>query len=417
MKRYSFLIYVFAILLVWSCSDDEGWHGDDVRHEAVTLQLKSMLDNDASLKRLVEKDLALGKAINPDKNYNPAQDLESLYDFIDWSTTCMPWECLGKNNYESIYRRIDQSTGYFWFIFDQPLDELKGKGYYYPTLHYHEPIASWVKTYSKTWGAFLDTKESWNDDYYNFLAEDPAFRLKEGIYEDASNWHSFNDFFARKYKDIDTTCPVEDADVVFPVESWFMNLWPIDENSQLPATIAVKSVGLRDVAQLLGDDSDYRHAFAGGTFSHTFLDLDCYHRFHAPVSGRIVEIQKIPGYNAGGGITEWDAENKRYVYTNEVGFQMIETRARVIIDTPEWGLVAMMPIGMSQICSVNFLDNIKVGTELHKGDEMGYFLFGGSDVCLLFQKGIEVEEILAPGNAEDGWDLARVRSGMMNLKK
>lgn len=417
MNKIYWVVAVLMLSIVWSCSDDDDWHPQPSRHEKITQELIEILNADAKLKALVEKDLALGKAINPDKNYNPAQDLESLYEFLDWSTTCMPWQCLGKNDYTGIYNRIDQSTGYFWFIFDQPLDELRGKGYYYSTLHYHEPIASWIKSYSKTWGAFLDTKASWNDNYYAIIATDPAFKLGTGVYEDPSNWHTFNEFFARKYKDIDSSCPVGDADVVYPVESWFKGVWPIDENSQLPQSIAVKSTALTSISQLIGEDSRYKDAFAGGTFSHTFLDLDCYHRFHAPVSGKIVEVQKISGYNAGGGITEWDAENKRYVYYNETGFQMIETRARIIIDTPEWGLVAMMPVGMSQICSINIDNDVKVGAEIKKGDELGYFAFGGSDCCLIFQKGVKVAELYAPADGKGGYDLGTVRSNLMRLSK
>ncbi|HTA61580.1 MAG TPA: phosphatidylserine decarboxylase, partial [Bacteroidia bacterium] len=41
---------------------------------------------------------------------------------------------------------------------------------------------------------------------------------------------------------------------------------------------------------------------------------------------------------------------------------------------------------MSQVCSVNFENNIKVGTKVKKGDMMGYFLFGGSDFMMVFQQ-------------------------------
>ncbi len=70
------------------------------------------------------------------------------------------------------------------------------------------------------------------------------------------------------------------------------------------------------------------------------------------------------------------------------GWQSIETRARIIIDTDEYGLVALMPIGMSQVSSVNFEDNLKVGDKVTKGDPLGYFLFGGSDFVYIFQKDI-----------------------------
>jgi hypothetical protein len=67
-------------------------------------------------------------------------------------------------------------------------------------------------------------------------------------------------------------------------------------------------------------------------------------------------------------------------------WQAIETRGCVIIDTEDFGLVAILPIGMSQICSVKFEDNVRVGTRVKKGDMLGCFLFGGSDIVMLFQQ-------------------------------
>lgn len=49
-------------------------------------------------------------------------------------------------------------------------------------------------------------------------------------------------------------------------------------------------------------------------------------------------------------------------------------------------MAAPRPIGMSQVCSVNFETNIQAGTHVNKGDMMGYFLFGGSDFIMIFQK-------------------------------
>ena len=43
----------------------------------------------------------------------------------------------------------------------------------------------------------------------------------------------------------------------------------------------------------------------------------------------------------------------------------------------------MLPIGMSYVSSVNLTPD--VGAVLQKGDEFGFFLFGGSDVVILFQ--------------------------------
>ena len=50
-----------------------------------------------------------------------------------------------------------------------------------------------------------------------------------------------------------------------------------------------------------------------------------------------------------------------------------------------------MPIGMSQICSCNWLESLHVGQTVSRGQEMGYFLFGGSDIVLIFQRDIHVQ--------------------------
>jgi phosphatidylserine decarboxylase len=44
---------------------------------------------------------------------------------------------------------------------------------------------------------------------------------------------------------------------------------------------------------------------------------------------------------------------------------------------------------MSQVSSVNFEGTVKVGQTVKKGDMLGYFLFGGSNFVLLFQRQVD----------------------------
>lgn len=46
---------------------------------------------------------------------------------------------------------------------------------------------------------------------------------------------------------------------------------------------------------------------------------------------------------------------------------------------------------MSQVSSCNWEDSVVIGAEVEKGDPMGYFLFGGSDIVMIFQEGVELE--------------------------
>ena len=61
-------------------------------------------------------------------------------------------------------------------------------------------------------------------------------------------------------------------------------------------------------------------------------------------------------------------------------------------------MVALLPIGMSQVRSVNFDPELKVGAEVKKGDMLDYFLFGGSDFVVLFQQGVRFELTAPPAS-------------------
>lgn len=391
------LAVVLCSTLFTACSNDD----DPVvpptqqRTEASKALIKICNEN-AEVKSLLEHAIAQAAEINPDRRYNPAQSLDEFYDFIDWNVRQLPWDVMIHHSPDeygrTLYGRTDQGVGYFWFIVDQPLDELKDRGFFYPTVEFVEPFASWLSTYSNTWAEFLDTEESWNDTYYNMVKDDPDWGLDKGWYGEGNLWRTYNEFFARSLVSPDVRPISTDYEVVCPVDSWPKQTCKIDDNNQLqyPQDLQIKTAKISDIAQLIGNDSQYKDAFAGGTLTHTFLDVNLYHRYHSPVNGVLKELRKVPGVSAGGGYTLWDDDTKLYYYKNDLGFQMVETRACAIIETEKYGLVAMMPVGMSQICSVNWLPSLHVGQQLKQGDEMGFFQFGGSDVVMIFQKGIDV---------------------------
>jgi phosphatidylserine decarboxylase len=72
-----------------------------------------------------------------------------------------------------------------------------------------------------------------------------------------------------------------------------------------------------------------------------------------------------------------------------VGWQTLETRGCVILETDNFGLVALLPVGMATVGSVNLESNVKAGARVKKGDMLGYFLFGGSDFVMLFQDEVD----------------------------
>ncbi len=378
-----------------------------VSHAPMTEELIDLAESDGQFATLLEESIAEAAEVNPDEATNPAQTLEEYYDFLDWAATCMPWNIL-KDQAGGLYEHIDQSLDYFYFLVDQPLEELEGQGYYNNSLQYVEPFRSWMKEFVQGWGEYLSTEDSWSDEYYELAYADPRFGLQNGWYEDPSNWHSFNDFFSR-YLSSDSARPIaapgDDSVVVSPADAVPQGIWQIDENSELVTEdgVLVKSSRFNSIAVLLGEDNEYRDAFAGGTFTHTFLDVNDYHRYHFPVGGTILDVGIIPQDDAVGGKQIWDAEEGKYVLEDQVpGWQMIETRGYVILETAEYGLVAVLPIGMSQVSSVNFEDTVVAGATVEKGDMLGYFLFGGSDIIMLFQKGAGFE-LTAPATGSGSY--------------
>lgn len=355
----------------------------------------SFVDENPEMKALLVKSLDKCKQINPDTITNPVQSLEQYYDFVEWSTHCMPWNIFTQAEERDLFTKIDQSLNYFYWLVDQDLEELKDSDYYHPSLQYHEPFRTWLIDYTKQWGSYLSSEESWNEDYLKLVQENPKFGLQEGWYEDPSNWHSYNDFFSRSLKDEfqrPIAEPDNDALVVSPVDGEPQGKWEIDAEGLLVQKegVQIKSRRYRSTEELLAN-SQYRDQFKNGTMVHTFLNVHDYHCYHFPVGGKVLEMLLVPGDEAIGGDVVFDPETKMYIIDCSVPqWQAIETRLVAIVQTEQFGLVALMPIGMSQVCSCNWAENLAVGQEVKKGDMLGYFLFGGSDFVILFQEGINV---------------------------
>jgi phosphatidylserine decarboxylase len=143
--------------------------------------------------------------------------------------------------------------------------------------------------------------------------------------------------------------------------------------------------------------------FIGGTVYQAFLSALSYHRWHAPVSGRIVKAYNVPGTYFSEPLFEGlgDPESHEIDSTSESTGQgyltAMATRAIIFIESanPAIGLVAFMGIGMTEVssCQITVIE----GQEVQKGDQIGMFHYGGSTYCLLFRKGVDVSGFPEPG--------------------
>jgi phosphatidylserine decarboxylase len=143
------------------------------------------------------------------------------------------------------------------------------------------------------------------------------------------------------------------------------------------------------------DNSRYTDHFVGGDVMQSFLSGANYHRWRAPISGKIVEARIINGLM----FSELHSEGfdpQAGIFSQ--GFEAsVNTRGLVIIESedPIIGKVAVIPIGITEISSITI--GVKVGQQVKKGEELGYFSYGGSTLCLVFQpKAIKRFTVKAP---------------------
>jgi len=98
----------------------------------------------------------------------------------------------------------------------------------------------------------------------------------------------------------------------------------------------------------------------------------------------------------------WDPTAATYSQGYE---SSVNTRGLVFVESadPVLGMVCVMPIGITEISSVSII--VKAGDEVKKGQEIGYFSYGGSSMCLVFQRGA-IDRFTVPpnegGNQDDG---------------
>ena len=341
--------------------------------------LRQLLTADADISHLAEQSLAQAAIANPHLRTNPVRTLDDWFAYLERFLHRMPWQTMDIGEDASFFRRIDQNIGYFYYLIDQPLDALKDRGYWYPSLQYEPRIAAWLVEYNKAWGEWLSSPESWNNSYYNLARPDARFELDTDRYESPANWHSWNDFFARKLKQSPITN--HQSPIVSPCDGVILD-YP------------VKTMSTNHLQDLLGD-TPYASRFEGGEAIHIVLDVFDYHRFHAPCEGRVVESKIIPGIHAGGGVIIWDETEGRYRYDTlgATGFQSLETRGVLIFDTHDFGYVALIAVGIQQVSSVRWTKELSVVSGqysdifLHQEEEIGCFQFGGSDIIMLFEPG------------------------------
>jgi phosphatidylserine decarboxylase len=203
---------------------------------------------------------------------------------------------------------------------------------------------------------------------------------------------SWNDFFTRRFKDGErpVASPDDDKVIVSACES---TPYGISTDVQRQDRFWIKSQPYSLEDMLANDDSV--HQFVGGTVYQAFLSATNYHRWHSPVAGTIVRafVQEGTYYS------EADSEGRDAVEpTNSQSYLAhVAVRAIIVIeaDDPVIGVMAFVAVGMSEVSSCLIDSKVTPGFHVEKGEELGYFQFGGSTHCLVFRPGAIAEFTLA----------------------
>ncbi len=249
-------------------------------------------------------------------------------------------------------------------------------------------LSAWIVDYAKAWGAYLDGHES--AQHVDTFRTNPAFRWDDYM-PPPSGYQTFNQFFARHVKPgrRPVAALLDPSVIVSPVDATFLGEWRIAADSTIDVTArSIDAKGMRWSIEELLHDSAYADRFAGGTFTHMGLRTFDYHRWHSPIAGTVLEARIIRGqaYLDVAVVEPLDAEGRaggrRLQAVEGTGYQFLQTRGLVVLESAI-GLVACLPVGMAQVSSV--VITAEVGSTLRKGEEMGYFQFGGSDFVLVFE--------------------------------
>ncbi len=316
-------------------------------HQPIVEDLIALLNSRPDLESALEQSIV--KAAQPD-----VASIPQYFEFLDTMVVLIPTD-----------RSLQPALLKFYYLIDQSPAGI---------LQTDESFQWWMVKFATDWGTFLDTAESAKG--IPSCCSNPSYHIDD-YQVTPSGWLTFNQFFAREVRPgkrpLVGLC--DNNVVISPADSVFMGHWPIADNS----TITAKGLTWSVLDLLNG--SPFQDKFRGGTFTHSFLNVNDYHRFHVPVGGEVREVRRIPGNVRMDVIRKPDGALD---VVDGTGFQFAQDRGLIVIDSP-LGYVAVLPIGMAQVSSVTL--TAEKGTKLFKGEEFGYFAFGGSDIVTLFEAG------------------------------
>ncbi len=248
------------------------------------------------------------------------------------------------------------------------------------------------------------SRVSWMSRWYGFLQTRPASARKVAPFIAAygidasefasSSFASFNDFFIRKLKkerrpiaqgeDV-AALPADGRYLVFPDLQQTSGFYVKGQQFDLPSFL---------------QDSAMARRFEDGAMLIARLCPTDYHRFHFPCKGVPCSAREING--------PLFSVNP-IALRKKLGILAENKRMITEIETERFGTILYVEVGATFVGSIHqtYTPNIQV----EKGEEKGYFSFGGSCLVLLFEARRIVFDADLIANSENGFETRALFGG------
>lgn len=185
-----------------------------------------------------------------------------------------------------------------------------------------------------------------------------------------NSYKNFNEFFIREFEEHQRSFVDDDNKMPAFSEARYFGHEEINDEVKIP--VKGKLLNSND---LLGG-SKWSKTFVGGPLLVARLCPVDYHRYHYPLSGNTLDSFQISG--------QYHSVNPIALQSKPEIFIVNERRAS-ILETKKFGKLAYIEVGAAMVGKI--IQSHDETTSHNKGDEKGYFLFGGSTVILLGEKG------------------------------
>ncbi len=224
------------------------------------------------------------------------------------------------------------------------------------------------------------SKAAWEAGVWKDMVKHP---LQQGY-----GYDSWNSFFIRQFEP--NKRPFHgnpETDINIGCET---TPWEYRKDLQLESNFWSKDVRY-SLLDIFGGNQGFAEKFVGGQLYQGFLSATHYHRWNAPITGKIVRSWVEPGTYFAQNPTQGENPGTWEGTQSQPYLAHVAARAVFLFEHETFGYVALICIGMVEVSTCVIDPGCLVGEDhppvaVQRGAEIGHFEFGGSTHMMLFQK-------------------------------